>query len=218
MSSTVPYQSVELGEEASISRSQYFYEYMQKRRSVRNFSSKAIDSAVIKNIIQAASTVPSGANKQPWHFCVVQHTATKHAIRIAAEQEEYESYHKRMSEAWLADLKPLGTNWKKPFLEIVPCLIVVFKCIYDLQDNKQAPNYYVNESVGITCGMLLAAIHYAGLVALTHTPSPMNFLSKILERPSNERPFSLIPVGYPAKNVQVPNIRRKSFDKIACFY
>ena len=143
----------------------------------------------------------------------------KKEIRLAAEKEEYESYHGRMSEAWLQDLRPLQTDWKKPFLEIAPYLIIVFKKAYDLAPSgEKRTNYYVAESVGIACGFLLTAIHQAGLVGLTHTPSPMNFLSKILNRPANERPFLLIPVGYPADEMFVPNIKRKELDKVAQFY
>ncbi|MEM9982467.1 MAG: nitroreductase family protein, partial [Bacteroidota bacterium] len=178
-----------------LQRSKAFYEWLDTRRTVRDFSDKPIPKAVIEQLLLAASTAPSGAHKQPWTFCVVANPDLKKQIRIEAEKEEYESYHGRMGEEWLQDLAPIGTDWQKPFLEIAPYLIVVFKRVYELdkQQNKQN-NYYVNESVGLAAGLLLAAIHEAGLVALTHTPSPMNFLSKILARPANERPFLLIPV------------------------
>lgn len=202
-----------------LERSAALYEHMDKRRSVREFSDKPIPKEVIENLIKAASTAPSGAHKQPWTFCAVSNPELKKQIREAAEKEEYESYHSRMSESWLKDLEPLGTDWHKPFLEIAPYLIIVFKRVYELgeQDEKKN-NYYVNESVGLACGMLLTAIHHAGLVSLTHTPSPMNFLSKLLQRPDNERPFLLIPVSYPADEVYVPDIHRKELDEIAVFF
>jgi len=165
-----------------------------------------------------ASSAPSGAHKQPWTFCAVSTLAIKSAIRKAAEKEEYESYNGRMSEEWLEALQPFGTDWQKPFLEIAPWLIIVFKKAYDLDNGKKSKNYYVNESVGIACGFLLSAIHHAGLVSLTHTPSPMNFLQKLLKRPENERAFLLIPVGYPAEGVEVPAIERKNKEEVIVFY
>ncbi len=199
-------------------RSEEFYEWMNKRRTVREFSSEDFDISIIENIIKAASTAPSGANKQPWTFCVVKHPAIKKKIREAAEKEEYESYNKRMSEEWLKDLAPLGTNWQKPFLETAPYLIVVFKRIYEIEaGGHKHQNYYVPESVGIACGFLLAAIHEAGLVALTHTPSPMNFLAKILNRPENERAFLLVPVGKPVETY-VPKLERKMLDEMMVVY
>jgi len=202
-----------------LQRSVDFYQWMDGRRSVRDFSDRPVPRQVIDNMLMAASTAPSGAHKQPWTFCVVSNPDMKKQIREAAEKEEYESYNKRMSDTWLEDLKPLGTDWQKPFLETVPYLIIVFKRAYELDaDGKKHNNYYVNESVGLAAGFLLAAIHNAGLVTLTHTPSPMNFLTKILGRPENERPFLLLPVGYPAHEVYVPNIARKPLDQIAQFY
>lgn len=196
-----------------------FYEVMNSRRSIREFSEKPVAKSVIEDIIKTASTAPSGAHKQPWTFCVVESSDLKSKIRIAAEEEERKSYEGRMSEEWLEDLKPLGTNHLKPFLEIAPYLIIVFKKPYDLDDNgKKHQNYYVNESVGIACGMLITAIHQAGLVTLTHTPSPMNFLTKLLNRPSNERAFLLLPVGYSAEETYVPDIQRKLLHEIAEFY
>lgn len=196
-----------------------FFVAMNSRRSIRDFSDKAIPKIVIDEILKTASTAPSGAHKQPWTFCVVQSQELKTRIRHAAEEEERKSYEGRMSEEWLEDLKPLGTNHLKPFLEIAPYLIIVFKKPYDLDsEGNKFQNYYVNESVGIACGMLITAIHQAGLVTLTHTPSPMNFLTKLLERPSNERAFLLLPVGYPASETYVPDIERKSLEKIAKFY
>jgi nitroreductase len=195
-----------------------FYRWMNERRTVREFSPEDFDISIIDNIISAASTAPSGAHKQPWTFCVVKNPEIKKQIREAAEAEEKESYDGRMSDEWLADLRPLGTDWQKPFLEIAPYLIVVFKRIYEIEDGgHKHQNYYVTESVGIACGFLLAAIHEAGLVALTHTPSPMNFLSKILNRPDNERPFLLVPVGKPLPTY-VPKLERKNLDEMRVIY
>jgi nitroreductase len=202
-----------------IELSQQFYRWMNERRTVRDFSDKVIPKEVIENILLAASTAPSGAHKQPWTFCVVSNPEIKSKIRIEAEKEEQESYASRMSDEWINDLRPLQTDWQKPFLEIAPYLIIVFKKAYDITpDGKKRNNYYVNESVGIACGFLLAAIHKAGLVALTHTPSPMNFLSKILNRPENERPFLLIPVGYPTEGTFVPKLQRKPLEDISEWY
>jgi nitroreductase len=215
----ISYQTQHFSKAESLERSRDFYHYANQRRTVRDFSDQAVEREVIENILLTASTAPSGAHKQPWTFCVVSDLALKKQIREAAEKEEYESYHGRMSTEWLSDLAPLGTDWHKPFLEIAPYLIVVFRKAYDFgADQKQTKNYYVNESVGIACGFLLSAIHQAGLVALTHTPSPMNFLQKILDRPENERPFLLVPVGYPAVDAQVPDLQRKGLDEIAVFY
>lgn len=200
-------------------RAREFYEWMDKRRTVRDFSDKPIDNSVIENILLSASTAPSGAHKQPWTFCVVSDPAIKRQIRLEAEMEEKESYDQRMSEEWLEDLAPLQTDWQKPFLETAPYLIVVFRRSYEIDDRgKKRQNYYVTESCGIACGFLLTAIHHAGLVALTHTPSPMNFLSKILNRPENEKPYLLIPVGYPAEVCFVPDLSRKKLDEISVWY
>ncbi len=199
-------------------RSRSFYELMDKRRSVREFSDKPISKEVIDQLILTASSAPSGAHKQPWTFCAVSNPEIKQKIREAAEKEEYENYHGRMSEDWLEDLKQFGTDWHKSFLTTAPWLIVVFKKAYDLVDGEKEKNYYVNESVGLATGFLLAAIHNAGFVSLTHTPSPLNFLQKILERPSNERPYLLIPVGYPADNAEVPVLERKGLDDMTVFY
>jgi len=196
-------------------RTKLFFEWMDTRRTVRDFSDKSIPENIIENIILSASTAPSGAHKQPWTFCVVKDPEVKKQIRIAAEKEEKESYETRMTDEWLKDLQPIGTDWHKPFLETAPYLIVVFKRSYELDSNNyKHQNYYVTESCGIACGFLLTAIHDAGLVALTHTPSPMNFLSKILNRPENEKPFLLIPVGYPAEECWVPDLKRKNISEI----
>jgi len=215
----VRYRPETFSSEETLQRSRDFYESINRRRTVRDFSDKPVDQEVINNLLKAASTAPSGAHKQPWTFCVVSDPAIKKSIREAAEKEEYESYHGRMTPEWLDDLRPLQTDWKKPFLEIAPYLIIVFKKAYDvLPDGTKKNNYYVNESVGLACGFLLAAINHAGLSALTHTPSPMNFLSKILQRPENERPFLLIPVGYCAEETYVPKLERKNLDQVAVYY
>ena len=193
--------------------------WMEQRRTCRDFSDKPIPKEVIENIILTASTAPSGAHKQPWTFCVVSDPVIKKQIRTAAEKEEQESYEGRMSAEWIKDLGPIGTNWQKPFLEIAPYLIIVFKRSYEFETGgHKHQNYYVTESVGLACGFLLAAIHNAGLVALTHTPSPMNFLCKILNRPENEKPFLLIPVGYAADDCWVPDLKRKELNDIVIFY
>lgn len=192
-----------------------FYNEMSTRRSVRDFSDKPVPRSVIEHIIMTAASAPSGAHKQPWMFCAVSDPSIKREIRIAAEKEEFDSYNGRMSKEWLKDLAPLGTDWQKQFLDDVPWHIVVFA--QSTGTNKEK-HYYVNESVGIACGFLIAAIHQAGLVTLTHTPSPMNFLKKILNRPDNERPYLLLPVGYPADETYVPDIKRKSLDEVAVFY
>lgn len=200
-------------------RSLEFYEWMDKRRTVRDFSNQPVPKEVIENIILAASTAPSGAHKQPWTFCVVSDTEIKKQIRIEAEKEEFESYNGRMPEEWLKDLRPLQTDWKKEFLETAPYLIIVFKKSYERKaEGKKGMVYYATESCGIACGFLLTAIHHAGLAALTHTPSPMNFLSKVLKRPENEKPFLLIPVGYPAEECWIPDIKRKNINGISAWY
>lgn len=215
----VTYQHKIFSTDKIVIRSRKFLKKMDKRRTVREFSAQHVPKEIIENIIRTASTAPSGAHKQPWTFCVVSDPVIKKKIRRAAEKEEYDSYRHRMNIEWLDALKKLGTDWHKPFLEIAPYLIIVFKKAYDFtEEGGKKNNYYVNESVGLACGFLLTAIHHAGLVALTHTPSPMNFLSKILNRPKNERPFLLIPVGYPADEVWVPDLTRKKLEDIAVFY
>ena len=214
----VAYARFSYPHEEMIDRSRDFYSWMNERRTVRDISDRPVPREVIENIVMTAGTAPSGAHKQPWTFCVVHSAEIKSKIREAAEKEEYESYHHRMSERWKGDLKPLATNWEKPFLESAPYLIIVFKKVYEDQDGAKANNYYVNESVGIACGFILAAIHNAGLVTVTHTPSPMNFLSRILDRPANERPYLLLPVGYPENETFVPKLERKGLDEIMNFY
>lgn len=192
---------------------------MDRRRSVRHFSSEPVPRHIIEDLLMTAGSAPSGANKQPWHFCAVNDALLKQKIREAAEKEEYINYHGRMSETWLQDLEALGTDWQKPFLETAPWLIIVFRQSFQVDaQGKNHKNYYVNESVGIACGFLIAAIHQAGLCCLTHTPSPMDFLSEILGRPTNEKPFLLLPVGYAENQAKVPDIKRKSTAEIISWY
>ena len=213
------YESESLSKDELLNTSAQFFSHLDKRRSVRDFSDKEVTRDVIENIIKTASTAPSGAHKQPWTFCAISNSDLKSKIREAAEAEEQENYSGRMSESWLKDLAPLGTTMEKPFLEEAPWLIVVFKRVYELDElGTKHNNYYVNESVGIACGMLITAIHNAGLVTLTHTPSPMNFLTKVLERPSNERAYLLLPVGYAKDPAYVPDIKRKDLEDISQFY
>ncbi|MBP6236387.1 MAG: nitroreductase family protein [Saprospiraceae bacterium] len=191
---------------------------MDKRRSVRFFSDRNVPVEVIRNVVMTASSAPSGAHKQPWTFCAVSDMDIKIKIREAAEKEEYENYHGRMSDEWLKDLEKFDTNWHKEFLTQAPWLIVIFKKSYDLNNGGKTKNYYVSESVGIAAGFLIAAIHMAGLVTLTHTPSPMNFLQEILRRPENEKPFLLLPVGYPLDGVKVPHLVRKAEQDVLCWF
>lgn len=215
----VKYTPLNLTENESFLNAESFYHHMDKRRSVRDFSDKPVSKEIIENIIKTASTAPSGAHKQPWTFCVISNKELKSKIRELAEEEEKKSYGGRMSERWIKDLEPLGTTWVKDFIDVAPYIIVVMKRVYETEENgEKVNNYYVNESVGIASGILIAAIHNAGLVTLTHTPSPMNFLLKVLNRPDNERPYLLLPVGYPKENAKVPNIHRKTLEDVAVFY
>ena len=192
-----------------------FLSFIRTRRSVREFSDRDIPVEVINNIVSAAASAPSGANKEPWFFSIVRDPDVKHKIRLGAEKEEKLFYTHKAPQYWLKDLNKFGTDWHKEFLEEAPFLIVVFKQIYDLNNNVKYKNYYVNESVGIACGILLTAIHKAGLVALTHTPSPMGFLEKVCKRPKNERAYLLIPVGYPAVNAKIPVLTKKEYNEYA---
>ena len=201
-----------------LSNSLAFRFNMEKRRSIRSYSNRLVTREVISNLIMTASSAPSGAHKQPWTFCAVSDPIIKAKIREAAEKEEYENYHGRMSEEWLKDLEKFDTNWHKEFLTEAPWLIILFKKSYDVAGGEKSKNYYVNESVGIAAGLLINAIHMAGLMTLTHTPSPMNFLQQILERPENEKPFLLLPVGYPIDDVEVPNIKRKAEADVLKWY
>lgn len=211
----IPFVHEPIEIQESVLKSIEYYQYMDKRRSIRFFSNKAVPFEIIENIIKTASTAPSGAHIQPWTFVVVKDSLIKKEIRNAAEKEEKFSYETRMTEEWLRALTPIGTDWEKPFLETVPYLIIVFKQRYGFnEDGSKKTHYYVNESVGIAVGFLISAIHNAGLCTLTHTPSPMKFLSKILDRPENEVPFILLPVGYPSEDATVPNLSRKSLDQV----
>ncbi|MBN2730973.1 MAG: nitroreductase family protein [Balneolaceae bacterium] len=199
-------------------RARLFYEDLKRRRTVREFSNRDIPREVIEDCLLAAGTAPNGANMQPWHFVVVQNPKIKTKIRVEAEKEEKEFYERRASEEWLKALEPLGTDESKPFLEDAPCLIAIFAKSYGITENgDKVRNYYVKESVGIATGMLITAIHNAGLVSLTHTPSPMGFLNDILDRPDNERPFLLLVAGYPKEGVKVPDITKKPLEEIATF-
>lgn len=215
----IPYSKETYPEIETEKRTAIFLKWINERRTVREFSDKSVSKNVIDNIILSASTAPSGAHRQPWFFCAVQDPAMKKVIHEEAEKEEFESYHGRMPDEWLEALKPLGTNWDKPFLETAPWLIIVFKRSYEFGEHKKKlANYYVSESVGIACGFLLAAIHNAGLASLTHTPSPMNFLAKICNRPENEKPYLLIPVGYAADDCYVPDLKRKSLEEVVNYF
>jgi len=203
-----------LNKNEMVDKSKSLYLEALKRRSVREFSNRNVPLSVLKTLIKTATSAPSGANKQPWHFVIIKSKKLKKKIRIAAEKEEMAFYNRRATKEWKKDLDPFNVTWEKPFLEDAPGLIVVFKKIYNLEGKKKSKNYYVSESVGIACGFLILAIHNAGFVCLPHTPSPMGFLEDILERPKNERAFLLIPVGYPAKDTLVPKITKKSFEEI----
>tara|TARA_B100000029_G_scaffold516548_1_gene630764 strand:- start:575 stop:1228 length:654 start_codon:yes stop_codon:yes gene_type:complete len=196
-------------------RSSRFRRQLSTRRSVRHFSKKSVPLGVIKDIVMTAASAPSGANQQPWSFVIIGDQKIKRQIRVAAEKEEQSFYQNRAPDDWLERLAPLGTDWRKPFLEDAPFLIAVFKQIYGIESNLRIKHYYVEESVGIAVGFLLTAIHQTGLVSLTHTPSPMGFLSQILNRPANERAFLLIPVGYPKEKTTVPTITKKTFEEIS---
>ena len=202
-----------------VEKSEMFFDKMNSRRTVRTFSSEPIPIEVIENAIKTAGTAPSGANMQPWHFVLVRNNETKKQIRIAAEKEEKEFYLNRATDKWLEDLEKFGTNENKPFLETAPYLIVVFEEKYRISESgEKEKNYYTKESVGLATGILLTALHNIGIATLTHTPSPMKFLSEILDRPKNETPFLLIVVGYPEKETLVPNIKRKKLDNILTIY
>lgn len=202
----------------SVERSRSVWESFDGRRTVREYSSKPVPREIIENCIRAASTAPSGAHKQPWHFAVVSDPDKKRAIRLAAEEEEKAFYGGKAPDDWIEALKPFGTNEDKPFLEVAPYLIGIFARNYDVLENgSRSKNYYVSESVGIAAGMLISALHESGLSTLTHTPSPMGFLNEIMERPAHERAIILLVVGYPAENARVPDIKRKELKEIATF-
>ena len=213
----VPLDFERVPPEETLRRARELYRRMDRRRSVRAFAPDPVPREAIELAVRAASTAPSGAHRQPWRFVIVDDPAIRREIRIAAETEEHESYvGGRMPPEWIEALVPLGTDWQKPFLEIAPYLVVVFAELYGVDaDGAKRKNYYVKESVGIACGLFVAAIHEMGLATLTHTPSPMRFLNEILGRPENEKPFILFPVGYPAEGCEVPDLERKSFDEVA---
>src|SRR5581483_7956627 len=211
----IPLQFERLDPAQQLARAAQFHEMLRTRRTVRDFSADPVRFEVIEAAIRTAASAPSGANRQPWHFVAVSNPEVKHQIREAAEAEERAFYEHRAPEEWLEALQPLGTDWHKPFLATAPWLIVVFREDYELIDEQtKEKNYYVMESVGIACGFLLTALHAAGLATLTHTPSPMGFLAQILNRPKNEKPYLLIPVGYPAMGAQVPNIEKKPLPQV----
>jgi iodotyrosine deiodinase len=216
----VPYRPERLPEEEMRRRARDFHAAMDRRRSVRAFSPDPVPRELIEIAIRTASTAPSGAHRQPWKFVAVGDPGLKHEIRAAAEAEEYQSYvGGRMPEEWLEALAPLGTGWEKPFLETAPWIVVVFEELYGVRpDGGKRKNYYPKESVGIACGLFIAALHQMGLATLTHTPSPMAFLSRLLDRPANEKPFILFPIGYPAPDAEVPDIRRKGLEEVAVWY
>ncbi|MDH3214663.1 MAG: nitroreductase family protein [Candidatus Krumholzibacteria bacterium] len=208
----------EYSTEEMTKRAAEFLANLQRRRTVRQFSEKPVTKEIIEQCIRAAGCAPSGANKQPWHFVVVSDAVRKKRIREAAEAEEREFYSRRAPQAWLEVLAPLGTDENKPFLETAPYLIVIFEQRYEInQRGERVKHYYTQESVGIAVGMLITAIHNAGLVSLTHTPSPMGFLNDILDRPAYERPFLILVVGHPSKDAVVPKLERKSLDQIVTF-
>lgn len=215
----IPFIREVFSDDEMLERSESFFRWADKRRSVRDFSDKPVPKEVMENLIMTASTAPSGAHKQPWTFCLISNSELKSKLRELAEEEEKKSYGGRMSEQWLKDLEPLGTDWVKEFIDVAPWIVIVMKRAYEEgEDGSKMNNYYVNESVGLASGFLLMAIHNAGLVALTHTPSPMNFITKVLDRPENERPFLLIPVGHPAEDAKVPSLERKSKNQVIDYY
>lgn len=216
----VPYRPARLDEGEMLRRGRDFHDEMDRRRSVRSFAPDPVPRELIEIAIRTASTAPSGAHRQPWSFVAVGDPALKREIRVAAEAEEHASYvGGRMPPDWLEALAPLGTTWEKPFLETAPWIVVVFEELYGIApDGGKRKNYYPKESVGIACGLFIAALHRMGLATLTHTPSPMAFLSRLLNRPANEKPFILFPVGYPAADATVPDIRRKALEEISVWY
>lgn len=215
----IPFTGTTYDEKEMIDRSKDFLNWADKRRSVRHFSDREVPLEVMENLIMTGSTAPSGAHKQPWTFCLISNKELKSKLRALAEEEEFKSYNGRMSEEWLKDLEPLGTDWQKEFIDVAPWIVIIMKRAYEYgSNNEKYNNYYVSESVGLAAGFFLLAVHNAGLVALTHTPSPMNFISKALERPDNERPFLLIPVGYPSENAEVPDLSRKSKSEVIEYY
>ncbi len=197
-----------------IERGRRLVEEMKQRRSCREFSSRPVDRRVLELALGVAHTAPSGANRQPWRFVAIDDPAIKREIRLAAEEEERTNYEQRFPPAWLEALGPLGTTWEKPFLETVPWLVVIFRVDWENRDGGQVKNYYPVESTGLAAGFFLMACHQLGLATLTHTPSPMGFLRDICRRPPNEKPYLLVPVGYPAASARVPDLKRKPLDAV----
>jgi iodotyrosine deiodinase len=211
----VPLDFIRRDELEMVTRAQEFYDLMRQRRSVRSISSEPVPRQCVEYAVRTAVSAPSGANRQPWRFVVVDDPHLKREIRTAAEVEERENYERRLPPEWLDALSVIGTDWHKPFLEDAPYLVVVFKQSYGVADGgRKVTNYYVNESVGIACGLFIAALHHMGLVTLTHTPNPMGFLSRLLRRPANEKPYILFPVGYPAAEATVPLLARKNIEDV----
>lgn len=211
----VPLAFERLPDDEQLARSRAFLEELRRRRTVREFSAEPVPYELVENAIATAGTAPSGAHQQPWTFVVVSDPDVKRRMRVAAEEEERRSYEGRMPTDWLEALRPLGTDWRKPHIEDAPYVIVVLEQAYGVRpDGSKVKHYYVKESVGIAVGFMLASLHRAGLATLTHTPSPMGFLREILERPENERPYVLVPVGYPARGSEVPDLERKPLDEI----
>lgn len=217
--SPVPYPFERLTETEMSERASTFEALMEQRRSVRFFSADPVPQALIESAIRTASSAPSGAHRQPWTFVAVSNSALKRQIRVAAEEEEHRSYvGGRMPDEWTEALAPIGTDWHKPFLETAPWILVLFAQQYSFEaDGSKRKHYYVNESCGIAAGMLIAALHNMGLATLTHTPSPMAFLSRILARPKGEKPYLLLPIGFPAQDCVVPDLNRKALGEVSVF-
>lgn len=212
----IPYHRPRVAPDEMDRRAGDFFEMMDSRRSIREFTDEPVPRELIETAIRTASTAPSGAHKQPWTFVAISDADIKREIRIAAEEEEKNTYANRMSEEWRQALAPIGTDWQKPFLEVVPWIVVVFEKLYDLNsDGSKSKNYYVPQSVGLACGLFIASLHQMGLATLTHTPSPMKFLSEILGRPKNEKPYILFPVGYPSPECTVPDLKRKPLEEVS---
>ena len=212
-----PYQFVplafqRLAPEVMLQRAREFREELESRRSIRDFSSEPVPLEVLDECIRAAGLAPSGANRQPWTFVVVTDPSIKRKLRLAAEEEERELYNRRISDEWRDALAPLGTTWEKPFIETVPAVVVLFRRPFDIEEGRKVMNYYTQESVGIALGFFIAALHRAGLSTLTHTPSPMGFLTEVLGRPKHEKAYVLLPIGYPEEGCQVPDITKKPLD------
>ncbi|HEX9729112.1 MAG TPA: nitroreductase family protein [Gemmatimonadales bacterium] len=211
----VPFEFHRLPADEILRRGRTFVDHLWRRRSVRHFADDPVPRECVELALRAASSAPSGAHRQPWRFVVIDDPDLKRRIRVAAEDEERENYEHRFPQQWKDALAPLGTDWRKPFLETAPYLVVVFKQGYGLDaKGRKVTNYYVNESVGLACGLFIAALHAMGLVTLTHTPSPMGFLSRLLKRPANEKPYMLFPIGFPADGAEVPDLVRMTLDEL----